>query len=169
MMQYEDALAARSKLKGKDALTELDTWRRTELPQAIHARSPPYMTKNELVRLVECKMTRGIRRPGYKKVDTNNSPESVMEVTKAAYSMNDLIESMTKLCDLNQVGPATASYILAAHIPHSVPIMSDEMLNQYLGKTEYTIKGFKRLLEAMGDDADAVALEHAACIKAWSA
>lgn len=55
--RYDEAIEELSRLDKPDPLTAVDAWRRTELPKAIAARSPPHMTKAELYRLVECKLS----------------------------------------------------------------------------------------------------------------
>jgi len=57
---YEQALTSRvdvhrSKNAAKDLL-QLDAWRLTELPKSVQERAPPYMSKEELEKLMDCKL-----------------------------------------------------------------------------------------------------------------
>ena len=45
--------------QGVTKLAERDAWYRTELPEASSARATPHVTRAELVRLTEWKMSRG--------------------------------------------------------------------------------------------------------------
>lgn len=55
--RYDEAIEKTPLPNKPDPLAAVDAWRRTELPKAIAARSPPHMTKAELYRLVECKLS----------------------------------------------------------------------------------------------------------------
>ena len=55
---YDDVVAR----QGVARLAELDRWYRDELPGAISARRSPHVTHDELVRLTEWKMARGVWR-----------------------------------------------------------------------------------------------------------
>lgn len=57
---YEQALTSRidvhrAKNAAKDLL-ELDSWRLTELPKSVKQRAPPFMDKEELEKLMDCKL-----------------------------------------------------------------------------------------------------------------
>jgi hypothetical protein len=57
---YEKALASRivgHKSKAKESnLLELDSWRLTKLSKNVRERHPAYMTKDELEKLMDCKL-----------------------------------------------------------------------------------------------------------------
>ena len=60
LSRYNTALTSRidgrrSKGGAKDLL-ELDSWRLNELSKAVQERSPSFMTKDELEKLMECKL-----------------------------------------------------------------------------------------------------------------
>lgn len=57
-------------------------------------------------------------------------------------------EALGILTSLKGVGPATASAILAS-MHKSIPFMSDEALMVTLGKREYTLKAYKKLVKAL--------------------
>ena len=55
---YTRAIVEASSRKSQESpLTELDPWRRTELPHLIRSRDPPHMTRDELRRLMDCKLS----------------------------------------------------------------------------------------------------------------
>ena len=60
LSQYPAALASRiGSHRSKNAvgdLLELDSWRRNELTEAVRERNPSYMIKEELEKLMECKL-----------------------------------------------------------------------------------------------------------------
>src|SRR3712207_1652427 len=63
--------------QGSELLSRLDPWYRTELPRAIAARAEPHLTREELVRVVEWKMARGVWRARNLHLARANSPEHV--------------------------------------------------------------------------------------------
>ena len=56
-----------------------------------------------------------------------NNENTVVDTTTAAFATDDVKAAFEQLCSgLRGVGPATASYVLAAHRPTQVPVFSDE-------------------------------------------
>ena len=56
-----------------------------------------------------------------------NDEDAVVDATTAAFATADVKAAFEQLCSaLRGVGPATASYVLAAHRPAQVPVFSDE-------------------------------------------
>ncbi|RPB20062.1 hypothetical protein L211DRAFT_813698 [Terfezia boudieri ATCC MYA-4762] len=124
-----------------DSLKDLDTWR-ISLPDIIAARRKEgraHLTHNELVNLMKCKMKRGKYRPQLLPQVTSNDPSTVERITAEAFDYNkdlgwgekpDLEKVELALGHLSKnlkgVGPATASYLLAAQMPHWIPAFSDE-------------------------------------------
>ncbi|KAF8428295.1 hypothetical protein EV426DRAFT_714494 [Tirmania nivea] len=124
-----------------DSLKDLDNWR-ISLPNIIAARREEgraYLTHYELVNLMKCKMKRGKFRPQLLPQVTSNDPSTVEKITAEAFDYNknriwdekpDLEKVKLALGHLSKnlkgVGPATASYILAAQMPHWIPAFSDE-------------------------------------------
>jgi hypothetical protein len=56
---YKTALTARieaHRTKGAGELVQLDAWRLNELSNAVRTRKPPFMNKEELEKLMECKL-----------------------------------------------------------------------------------------------------------------
>lgn len=128
----------------KLTLAELDKWRTDELPTILNNRykekSNCWLTKDELVLLMDWKLAKGVFRPILPKLIKSNSQDQVEEVTKAGFTMfldytketknvedfwkNDSEEkrkqyktnirsAFKKICELKGVGPATASLILS--------------------------------------------------------
>jgi len=130
-------------------LVESEEYRQS-LVAVICTRDPPHITLEELGKLVECKLKRGKFRPGLQKnVLTKNTPQKVISVTTRAFRIVDIKESIKILTELSYVGPATASFILAAYRPKEVPLMSDEALDRYVGTRRYDLKEYFLLLDEM--------------------
>ncbi|CCX29814.1 hypothetical protein FPQ18DRAFT_411630 [Pyronema domesticum] len=144
-------------------LTDLDPWRRHILPGLIASRTPPYMTKDELYKLMECKLKRGKSRPLLPLI-LRNAPSLVHTCTQTAFSTPDLSTSLQHLCKLTGVGPATAGYILAAQRPEEAVVFSDEGFrwvvcggdwgaNMKYTKEEYLtlVEGVKEVQKRLGE------------------
>ncbi|KAH8155077.1 uncharacterized protein LAJ45_00086 [Morchella importuna] len=165
---------------------ELDLWRLNTLPEVVKARSKPCLMKEELQKLLGCKMARGKRRQALPKLISSNDPSTVTAATTAAFdhllgvpsppTTAHIIASLKELTDpLKGVGPATASYILAIMAPDTVPPFSDEAYRWILhspgregwGKKikydakEYRtyVEGVKALVERLGGDVTAGEVE----------
>src|SRR5687767_14278712 len=67
-----------------ERLPELDRWYREELPQTIAGRRPAHVTHEELVRITEWKMKRGVWRARNLALVRGNPPDQVVEVSTAA-------------------------------------------------------------------------------------
>lgn len=145
-----------------EGLQQLESWRVYTLPVIVSARaqeSSPYITHDELVTIMKCKMyalpyrpevgisplltsflrKRGKFRPQLLPQVTSNAPSTVKKITAEAFAynkelkddkepeLNDVKSALTHLSkNLKGVGPATASYLLAAQMPNWVPAFSDE-------------------------------------------
>ncbi|RPA86205.1 hypothetical protein BJ508DRAFT_372972 [Ascobolus immersus RN42] len=118
-----------------ETLESLDIWFRTQLPKVVKARgNEPYLLKSEVQKIVAYKLKRGKFRPSLLGFASRLDEEAVKATTKRAFK---LIESPTpskeeiaagakELSTLKGIGPATASYLLAAYRPSVVPVFSDE-------------------------------------------
>jgi len=131
LAQYENILTlkskAKSKGKGKADLMVLDKWYQNELPSIIQKRKDMFITKEELIKLMTWKLSRGKFRPALPSLIASNSEESVEEASKNAFqSLPNLSKAIKELSVLRGVGPATASAILAAGSPDQAPFMADE-------------------------------------------
>src|SRR5262245_2081256 len=103
---YLEAYPAVVAAQGDAKLTALDTWYRTELPEAIHGRQPPAISHAELVRLTEWKMRRGEWRPRNLFLVQGN-PEAEVEraAAEAFAAAPDPLAPVRRLAKLGGVGP----------------------------------------------------------------
>lgn len=153
------------KYDGEDkTLAELDEWRVEQLPKIIADRlereGTPWLTKNELVLLMDWKLAKGKFRATLPKLIRSNDEEMIIDTTKKGFgtlfeyfdtldnspdwSCNDTrmkyvqcIKLVYKqFCELRGVGPATASLIasLATIVKPSYapPFFSDESFEYYV-------------------------------------
>lgn len=137
-------------------LPALDRWYRDELPGAIASRATPHVTHDELVRLTEWKMARGVWRAPNLVLVRGNAPELVREVSASALA---LIPHPTKpvatLATLAGVGPATASAVTAAHKPGLYPFFDELVAAQIptLGKVAWTLGYYGKYASALRERA----------------
>ncbi|EGW31087.1 uncharacterized protein SPAPADRAFT_141865 [Spathaspora passalidarum NRRL Y-27907] len=175
---YSDIIAEFSETRGKydnDSKTfqELNQWRLQELPETLAQRLEDtksiWLTKDELVLLMDWKLANGKFRATLPKLIRSNDESTVEAVTKQGFQIwltfrrttgtNDLWDdfaykgmiksSFKKLCELRGVGPATASLILS--LIHKIdkkwapPYFSDESFLYYVNpedKIKYTVKEY---------------------------
>ncbi|XP_075755322.1 uncharacterized protein LOC102443902 isoform X1 [Pelodiscus sinensis] len=140
---YWDVLKAKGGKQKK--LAELDKWYQEELPVAIAGRKEKYLTRAEVVKLMEWKLARGKFRPRLQQLVATNSSETVESCTRKAFQLlPDVAAAITELSRLKAVGPATASAILAAGAPEAAAFMADEAVESIPGLTpiQYTLKHY---------------------------
>ncbi|XP_015276367.1 PREDICTED: uncharacterized protein LOC107118524 [Gekko japonicus] len=140
---YWEVLAAKGK-KQKELVT-LDKWYQEELPAAIAERKERYLTREDLVKLMAWKLSRGKFRPRLQQLVATNSSEAVESCTGKAFGLlPDVAAAITELSRLKAVGPATASAILAAGAPEAAAVMTDEAMESIpgLGPIQYTLKHY---------------------------
>ncbi|XP_068672095.1 uncharacterized protein [Montipora foliosa] len=151
---YEEILKRKAESEKKDKakkLLELDQWFQHQLPQEISKRSQKFLTKEELVKLMEWKLTRGKFRPRLTQLVQTNNNQTVKDVTSKAFQcLPDVKSAINELTKLKAVGPATASAILCAGSP-KIPFMADESMQAIprLGKIDYTLKFYLQFLESI--------------------
>lgn len=154
-----DAYEAVIHQQGVARLGELDRWYRDELPAAIAARKTPHVTHDELVRVTEWKMARGIFRPRNLVLVRGNAPELVERTSTAALAaIPDPKRPIALLAELAGVGPATASAIAAAAAPDVYPFF-DELVGAQvpgLGTVAFTPAYYAKYAAALRDRAGAL-------------
>ncbi|MBB4639043.1 hypothetical protein [Longimicrobium terrae] len=120
--RYEAVVEA----QGVARLAELDAWYRQELPGLIAARAKPHVTHDELVRLTEWKMARGVWRARNLVLVRGNDEDLVIRTsTDALAAVPDPRAPIAILSKLAGVGPATASAAAAAYAPETYPFFDE--------------------------------------------
>uniref|UniRef100_A0A670ZIT2 Uncharacterized protein n=1 Tax=Pseudonaja textilis TaxID=8673 RepID=A0A670ZIT2_PSETE len=105
---YQDVIEAMGSKKKK--LIALDQWYQEELPKILTGREEKYLTKEELLKLMEWKLTRGKFRPRLQQLLAANPSKMVEEHTRKAFQrLPDVEAAVKELSELKGVGPATAS------------------------------------------------------------
>ena len=148
-----DATIAR---QGVTRLTDLDRWYHHELPPAITSRASPHITHDELVRLTEWKMARGVWRAPNLVLVHGNATAKVVEVSASAFALAGRpTEPIAMIATLAGVGPATASAVVAAHRPTLYPFFDELVAAQIplLGKVEWTMAYYARYATALRERA----------------
>jgi hypothetical protein len=165
--RYEKVVAH----QGVARLPELDRWYRDELPDALSGRRPAHVTLDELVRLTEWKMSRGVWRAPNLVLVRGNAPGAVVETSAAALAaVPHATAPISALAKLAGVGPATASAVAAAAAPTIYPFFDELVAAQVpqLGPVTWTLGYYGRYAEALrvragalGDDWTPVMVERA--------
>lgn len=109
-----------------------------------------FLTKDELLVVMQWKFRVGKRRPALLKHLHSNSEASVQTFSRAAiekardissqrYSELDIKRALEPLTKLNGVGPATSSAVLSMIRPDIFCFMYDECIDTFLPKRTYTM------------------------------
>lgn len=178
-----------------EKLQELDEARYETIPAAVRSRSRAqagagkggasekseeddgahgYLTKDEVVKLVEWKLKHGTFRPALLGMARAHPPDLIRSTTARAYTQllspspdsslgaGGATAAMKTLCTLRGIGPATASLLLSCADAETVPFFSDELYrwmmwdvkdtkgSRWTRKIGYTDKEYKALREAVG-------------------
>ncbi|XP_074573566.1 uncharacterized protein LOC141829995 [Curcuma longa] len=150
-----------SLLRKPDVLP-LDGFYRTELPLVLRRRDPrPFLTKPELHRLMQWKLTRGKWRPRLLDFISSLDKDLVESASRKAFAaLPDLSKAVSELTVLKGVGPATASAVLAAYAPDVAPFMSDEAMIASMGSVkDYTLKQYLAFAEKLQMKAKELSVE----------
>ncbi|MFN8525227.1 MAG: hypothetical protein U0821_19190 [Chloroflexota bacterium] len=137
---------------GEKRLPELDAWYRAELPGLLAAREPAYLTRDELIQVVEWKMRRGVYRARNLLLVESNSEDEVRALSGEAFGLvPHPTAPIARLAKLAGVGPATASAALAAYRPDLYPFFDDVVaaLIPDFGKVDFTLKCYARYAERL--------------------
>lgn len=153
--RYIDVIARQDVAK----LPELDRWYREELPHAIASRDAAHITHDELVRLTEWKMARGVWRAPNLVLVRGNPADHVVDVSTAALAkVPHPTQPVATLATLAGVGPATASAVTAAYKPAIYPFFDELVAAQIptLGKVAWTLGYYGRYAVALRERAAAL-------------
>ncbi len=151
--QWRAALAAYDTVissQGVAKLPDRDRWYGTELPKAIAARRPRHVTLPELVKLTEWKMSRGKWRARNLVLVKGNAPDAVKAATAAGLALvPHPTAPISKIAELEGVGPATASAVVAAAEPGIYPFFDELVAEQIpgLGAVAFTLGYYARYAE----------------------
>src|SRR5262249_45444801 len=124
-------------------LSELDRWYRQDLPVVLAGRAEPYVTRDELVRVTEWKMARGVWRQRNLFLVRSNEADLIERRSREALArVPDPTAPIATLTKLAGVGPATASAVAAAVAPATYPFFDDLVAGQVpdLGPVDFTLK-----------------------------
>ena len=153
--KYDEAILE----KGGDKLVKLDKFC-DKLSKKIVAADEPSITKEELLKVVDWKFAKG--KPRYALLNRLKSNQNVEKCSKNAFAASkegNIREAIDALCELNGVGPATASTVLSLHRGDLMAFMDDTVIEAlYNGKRGYTFKIYDEmnsrcaeLAEELGD------------------
>ena len=155
LASYDDVVAAQ-RVK---PLVELDRWYRDELPGAIAARAHPHVTHNEIVKLTEWKMARGVWRARNLVLVRGNDANTVVKTsTDALAKIPHPTAPISTLAELDGVGPATASAVVSAARPDIYPFFDELVAVQVpeLGDVAWTMTYYRRYSDALRERATRV-------------
>ena len=134
---YDAAIAAVPSAR----LVEHDGWYRTVLPTLIASRTPGHVQHDEMVRITEWKMARGVWRAPNLVLMRSNTPDDVVSASRsAAEHIPHPTKPVTALVALKGVGAATASALLAVMAPSVYPFFDEDVAAQVpqLGSVAWT-------------------------------
>lgn len=156
---WEAALARYAEVverQGVARLPELDRWYRDELPARIAARERAHVTHEEMVRVTEWKMARGVWRARNLALVRGNDPALVERTSAEALErVPHPSEPIAALAKLAGVGPATASAVAAAAAPEVYPFFDEIVAARIpgMGQVKFTPREYARYAEALRERA----------------
>lgn len=155
-LHAEALRSKKAERKSNEHLVVDDCWLRKDfvLEHRRSASQPGKGTsKSSLERVVRWKLAYGKWRPLLKGVVSCNSEATVSDVfeeVRAHLVERQYMEALKKCTVLHNVGPATATAILAPLVPNAVPFMADEALECALdGERNYKWATFERFRDAL--------------------
>lgn len=138
-----------------EKLQPLDENRYETIPALLKSQS--YLQKDDLLKLVDWKLSHGKFRPSLRKLVDSNSPETITETTGRAISLlhskpEDVKAPLNILCELKGIGPATASLVLSCADPEGTVFFGDEVMEWVRPRPGETLKySVKEYLELWGE------------------
>ena len=159
LKQYDALIRAHN----VNQLPELDAWYQNELPGIIAARKPAYVTKDEFLEILRWKMKRGdwreTNRLRIAATDARVIQQHAQDAFAAARDLDANIPTASKeykkpvqiFCELDGVGPATASAALTAYRPDLYPFFDEWIGKQIdgLGKVAFTPSYYWKYADAL--------------------
>lgn len=139
-----------------NGLAELDEWYRDGLPALVTARRPAHITRDELERVTIWKMKRGVWRERNRLLVIGNDPQLVKQTSIDAFAeVPDQRAPIKLLSDLEGVGPATSSGVMAAYAPKVYPFFDELVAKQIprLGAVAFTAPYYQRYAAALRERA----------------
>jgi len=160
-------------------LPEIDAWY-AALPQELKRRQPVHITKDEFLEILRWKMKRGDWRETNRQRVLNTDARLIKKTTQEAFAAaRDLPETVATaskefkkpiqiLSELDGVGPATASAVLAAYRPDLYPFFDEWIAEQipHLGKVAFTPSYYWKYADALRSKARELREE---CGEDWNA
>ncbi|GAA5832215.1 hypothetical protein JCM5353_008201 [Sporobolomyces roseus] len=161
LSRYSSSLETKQSSTSRSSnLVELDTWFRSSSLRESMWDKGYALNKDDLVKLMEWKLSRGKWRPSLSGYIASNSASLIPNSTRLSSPHFPLSLASAKrfveyTCTLLKgVGPATASAILSVYDPTNEPFMSDQAMQHVAsrtddeksgkGKREYTTKSWER-------------------------
>lgn len=138
--------------QGVASLAAHDVWYHSELPARIRERVPAHVSYDELVRITEWKMARGVWRARNLFLVRGNAAELVESTTREAFALVPHPGTpIARVSALAGVGPATASAVLSAYAPATYPFFDEIVASQVpeLGAVAFTLSYYTRYAAAI--------------------
>jgi hypothetical protein len=138
-------------------LPVLDRWYRDDFPSLIASRNPAFIVLEEVVKVTEWKMARGVWRARNLALVRGNQPEQVKKLSAEALAeAPDPTAPISTLSRLAGVGPATASAVMAAANPETYPFFDELVAAQIpkLGDIAFTLGYYARYARALRERAE---------------
>ncbi len=153
-------------------LAKNDRWWRETLPRLLAERG--CMGKDDMRTLLAWKWARGKYRPGRARFEAMNRDESVLAASKACLEAaaplqdlggegdNETIDAAVRSAvaaatKMPQVGPATATAILAARFPETCPFYADEAMESVgMFREPYTLSRYLQFAQTLREKAAAL-------------
>jgi hypothetical protein len=152
LARYEAVIAA----QGVERLPALERWYHDDLPRLLADRQLAFVTGDDLARLTEWKMARGVWRQRNLILVRSNPAEMVERTSREALArVPDPTAPIKLLATLAGVGPATASAVVAAAAPAHYPFFDELVAAQVpdLGPVAFTLAYYRRYAAALRERA----------------